>query len=260
MKFSQLGAWCFGLVLVVRSAPGLAAEPIPHFWPMPSHVFEGITSWLWLCDRLGINPGTQTNLAAVDWEHSFTFTNTDFSVPVRTIRVQFMNGVFFDTLGPFAVSHFAPDAVSVGDWLTRSQALPARFYGTVEEDWRQLASGLEQRLVQHLGIPAAVLAQFGARPDGRFPPEIGSYAMKRLVLTWRPKGSIPLPIHGVPPPGALSAEFDLATGELKFIYFRAPELINAMARAQKHAEPVVSPNGGSATPWLGQRPVEGRPR
>ena len=260
MNFFRAGAWSFSLVLVLSSAPGLAAESFHQFlpYPMPSQVFDGITSWLWLCQHLGINPGTQTNLAAVDWEHSFTFTNTTYSAPVRAVQVHFANGVCFDALGPFAISHFAADAAFVGNWSARSQAESARFYGTVEKDWRQLARSLERRLVQDVGISPTLLSQFTLWPSPYF-PEMGSYGLKRLEVQWHRNGP-PLVVRGSPHAPALRVEFDLGTGELKSIEFGAPELINAIARLQKNVEPAVVPNGGPATPWLVQASVEGRHR
>ena len=235
MKFCSTG-WFFSLILTLSSRSVLTAQPVAQVsqHPMPSQVAEGITSWLWLCNHLGINPGTQTNLAGVDWEHSFTATNSSFSAPVRNIQVHFMNGVVFDMLGPFAISHFAQDAAFVGRWEFRSQAESARFYGTVEKDWRQLAKALQRRLVQDVGISPTLLAQFSVRPTPAF-PEVGSYAMRRLVVQWRRNGS-PLIVDGRAPAAALTAEFDLGTGELKFIQFGAPDLINAMARVQKNVD------------------------
>src|SRR5262249_35045148 len=152
------------------------------------------------------------------WEHSFTYTNTTLSAPVRTVQVHFTNGVAFEALGGFAISHYAADGAFMGNWKPRTQADWALFQGTVQKDWRQLALALERRLIKEAGIPAALLGQFSASAAYRFAPDMGSYGLKRLCVQWRPNGS-PKIIRGRETSAALSAEFDLGTGELISIAF-----------------------------------------
>jgi hypothetical protein len=146
-------------------------------------------------------------------------------------QVHFKNGACFESVNGVAFSHYAADAAFSGSWPIRPRAEWDRFGGKVVLRWEDLARGLEHTLTDRLGIPADLLAPFTSGAARR-PPQLGTEAIKRLVIDWRnwPKTNGFVSIEDTTL--ALIAEFDLETGELKFINLVEPSLINAVARAQ----------------------------
>ena len=200
-------------------------------YPSTNTVERGIASWLWLCERLGVQPGTETNLPRVNWDECYTYTNSALVSTRPTCQVRFMNGTCFESVNGVAFSHYAADAAFSGNWPIRPRAEWDRFTGKVVMHWEDLARGLEHTLTERLGIPADLLAPFTPHPERR-PPQLGTEATKRLVIEWRnyPKTNVFVSIEDTKL--ALNAEFDLETGELKFINFVEPSFINALARKQ----------------------------
>jgi hypothetical protein len=58
--------------------------------PTTNYVRQAIASWLSLCGKLAVEPGSQTNLSDVDWGRTLLYTNENLSLamPVRSYAQQ----------------------------------------------------------------------------------------------------------------------------------------------------------------------------
>jgi len=215
------------------------STPAEAFSPGPgvatNMVADAVASWIWLCNRLGVVPGPQTNLDCVHWGETFVYTNSDISTSAPVLQVRFKNGVCFESCGGVTFSHYAADACFTGLWRRQPPEYFKPFEGTVSVTWKDLSTNLEGMLRNRLGIPAELLARFTA--DGKWkPPELGTRTTKRLVVEWRhwprTEGFVPIQESIL----AFAAEFDLENGELKWINFQDPEFIAAIGLRQGRSE------------------------
>jgi hypothetical protein len=98
--------------------------------------------------------------------------------------------------------------------------------------WKDLARKFEMLIGEKAGIPQSLFVEFPLM-TGPPQPDLGSLAMKRVFVEWRhwPKreGIIPIDDSQL----ALSAEFDLESGETKSIHFEHPSLIGFLPSYQK---------------------------
>jgi hypothetical protein len=212
-------------VYTPESVPKLGNEdllsPIKRFHlPQPSTntAHQAIGAWLQFCYKLGCTPGSQTNVSDINWDLTWLYTNKQISASAPICQIRFKNGACFESINGITISHYPEDACFAGDWDRRPAENWARFRGEVTKDWTALAKRLELRLADKLQIPPNLLALCRAWP--RFqPPEVGTRAYKCLVVDWRELPSHPLPIKAKETRLAFAAEFDLQTGDLKWISF-----------------------------------------
>jgi hypothetical protein len=66
--------------------PRMGRFPKPRLKPRPSYLetnqtAQAIAAWVDFCEKLGVKPGTDTNLASVNWELSVAYTNKDTAIP-----------------------------------------------------------------------------------------------------------------------------------------------------------------------------------
>jgi hypothetical protein len=201
-------------------------------WSSTNEVIRAIGNWLALCQKLGVDPGSQTNVASVDWSRTFSYTNNELSRTIPTCQIVFSNGVIFESISGIAFSHFASDSCFSGSWEYMSVQERQRFKGKILKDWEGLAKDLERVLVHNVGIPKQLMTAYSAGQEiGR--PKKGEETIARTVLAWR---NWPRNAHRFVAVEettlALQAEFDLETGELKWISFHDPHFIGSLRLAQ----------------------------
>src|SRR5258706_751083 len=86
-----------------KPRPALKRFPYPK--PTINQVSQAIKDWLLLCDKLGFDPGSQTNFQDINREETYIYTNP-VSRTVPACRVRFNNNAFFDSLDGVPFSHF----------------------------------------------------------------------------------------------------------------------------------------------------------
>ncbi len=220
-----------------RPAPAQAVRLVKKFHlpqPTTNYVSDAITNWLAFCRKLGLDPGGQTNLADVNWDRTWLYTNAEISTTVPVCQVRLRNSACFESIGGTVFSHFAPDACYTGFYGERRLADWVPFTGKIVKRQEDLMRELETILVQRLGIPESLLAEFKASTPAK-PQEIGDpdsmqiKTIKRSLVGWRD-----WPLHGGEAVAisdtkeGLSAEFDLESGELKWIAFHDPRFVEIL--------------------------------
>ena len=208
-------------------------HPRQRIFPMPTtnQVAEATASWLWLCDRLGITPGSDTNLATVNWDRTFLWTNRYLPSAPLECTVEFQNGANFCAISGVALSHAAPDAWSVGDQRRFTQEQWEAFKGPINKDWKALAENVEHALTQRLLIPNDILRPYRVEPPYA-PAPLGTIGFKRANLRWTNPTNIVVDLGRDAPLLGYGAEVDLQTGKTVEIGFADPRIIEAIARAQ----------------------------
>jgi hypothetical protein len=243
------GVFDFQLAQQISNRVSTPEPPTPSLWqlqhdpplhrvqpfPATNDVVAGIKSWLWLCQRLGANPGGQANLESVWWDMSFRCTNRE-TIPFYTASsVTFSNGQHVYCHDGLAFSWFAPDACFTGFWEHMSPEDRDCFKGKVSLHWEDLAKNLEKVLVEKVGIPKALMVLFQAE-EHIHRAEFGTFDVKRTVISWR---NWPRNAHRFVSVDetrlAFTAEFDLETGELKSIWFQDEEFVPALRAAESKA-------------------------
>jgi hypothetical protein len=209
---------------------------IPHFEaqrPTTNYVESALRNWAKFCSKIGCDPMGETNLSQVDWGRTWVYTNGPiadaFGVPV--IQVRLKSGACFESVQGIAFSHFSRNSCYTGDWSQRANAQWSAFRGRVLNNWETLASGFEHTLVPRL-VPGTALQPFTPKPMFK-PPDIGTEAIKRLVVEWRnwPKNAGRTVWISETKP-ALRAEFDLENGKLEWVEFESPDLVKALVEGQ----------------------------
>jgi hypothetical protein len=112
----------------------------------------------------------------------------------------------------------------------------AQFHGRAAKRWEDLAKQLENTLVAGLGIPKQFLAPFSPSPElNKLDP--GEEGTKRTVVAWRnwPRNANRF-VSIDETTRAFAAEFDVETGELKWINLNSPAFIAALRMAQSVAK------------------------
>jgi hypothetical protein len=200
--------------------------------PGAKEVASCIPGWLAFCGKLGLSPGSQTNVADVDWECTFVETNRAVSTNTPIYHVQFKNGACFDSIKGVAVSHFSEDSAFVGQWFGRPAAEWAPFRGKIIKDWHELAKALEPTMTHTLGLPQAVLAACRPVQATVTAGPGATNAVKRMLVQWRVWPEHPGPSVTInETSAAVTAEFDLESGELKGISFYGQDRRTAQALA-----------------------------
>jgi hypothetical protein len=215
----------------IADAPKTVAKtnaPFRRVLPCPTtnEVEQAIASWLWLCQKLKIDPGQGTNLAAVDWDRSLVFTNSWLHGSPVEIAVWFTNGDNFCSVHGVALSHTASDTYFVG-WNKRTGEELLIFKGKVKHHWEDLAKNLERVLIEEIKVPKKCFAAYASRASSE-PPEFGTETLKRVRVEWTDRQNRK--------EFGFGAEFDLETGEIKSVGFRDPKILDALGRAQSNAK------------------------
>jgi len=209
--------------------------------PMPATnvVVQAIGAWVKVCDRLGMHPGSETNLADVDWDRSCVFTNRRFSSITPVCRVHFRNGAQVNAFRGAIISGGLEDKFYTVEHLRKRPEDIERFKGKVKKRPQDLAKGLESTLQAEFGFPTSVFSRFIAGPSvGDFNEEVGSEGVTRVVIAWRDwpdlhptdGESIYIPISDTKL--GFAVEFDTQTGEIKGFAFDDPELVSLFTAAQ----------------------------
>jgi hypothetical protein len=208
--------------------------------PSTNQALEAINSWLWLCKGLGVSPGNNTNLTAVDWSKTCIFTNPWIAPTAVVCRVTYTNGDRLDSIGGIACNYFASDACYANDWNTRSPEEWFLFEGKINHPWDNLVVNLERDLLEELRLPKGILAAYGAQLRSTGSPQLGVTGLKRVLVHWT--NGLPQKVEYRDSAAwawenhlGFSVEFDVESGELKSIRFRDPKLIEALGRAQSKA-------------------------
>lgn len=210
-------------------APLKRVEP----YPTTNEVLEGINSWLRLCRKLGVDPGNQTNLESVFWPTSMVYDDPGLSRAAHVCKVQFSNHTAFSSISGVAFSHDAHDACFVGFFERMSREDRAQFRGKINYRWEDLAKGLEQVLVERVGIPRGLLSDWVPELYVQDPRKFDGLPLKRVVIGWRNRWNDSSNEEIVGANYAFQAEFDLGSGELKWIAFQDPRFVGALRVAQE---------------------------
>jgi len=198
--------------------------------PTTNEVRAGIASWLTLCTKLNLNPGSDTEVSRVDWDRSYVYTNLSISSTKPVCQIHLKNGTRFECVDSVAVSHFCDDACFIDFWDDRPSDEWRRFDGKVARKWQDLAKELERRLTKQLALPEKLISSF--------PPAVslagadyGAQGLARCVVRWHVQSEdARLVGSGIEPRGALAAEFDLQSGAVKWIGFYDPALIATLTQ------------------------------
>jgi hypothetical protein len=200
-------------------------EPRPGLpRPTTNDVVRAIQSWLALCSKLDLDPGSHTNLENVDWTETYLYNSDHIledwtRLPASTVcRVQFKNGAKVDAIDGVVFSYACADSYWGRPKRERLAAWgPAQ--GQAAKDWDNLAKSLDRRIVEKLGVPESVLQQSRRHVEGN-PPAQGASGNTRPIVYW----------HRLPPrpewdsvdknmTSLFWAELDLQTGAVKLIRF-----------------------------------------
>src|SRR5262249_35820353 len=107
-----------------------------------------------------------------------------------------------------------------------------RFKGKVLKNWEDLAKGLEEKLIARAGVPKQLLDPFIPQIHIN-KVELGKETTKRVVVGWRnwPRNANRT-VYVEETILAFRAEFDVESGELKWLNFHDPQFIGALRQAQ----------------------------
>jgi hypothetical protein len=201
--------------------------------PGTNQVAELLQSWLWLCGKLGVDPGPKAGLPEVMWSRTFIYAS-EISNALPSVVVQFNNGTKFAAANGVAFSHYAADSCYVGPWQTMSRAEREGFYGTITKRWQDLAKGLENTLTEQVGLSNSLIKLFTPNPSLGVVGDVGSICMKRMVVSWRNWPDDKTRDVSIEETKlGFEAEFDLETGDLKWISFSDPQIIGALRNLQQ---------------------------
>ena len=201
--------------------------------PTTNQISEGIANWLIFCAKLGVDPGGQTNVSDVDWDKTVLYKEADFSTNVPAFSVWFKNGASFNSIGGTVVGHFAPDACYATAYTMRPREEWRRYTGKFLKREDDLVKNLETVMIEKLGIPASLMAQFRTLGPSK-PQEIEDddgqiMTINRALVDWRnwPRNAGRTVWVDETRLGIM-AEFNLETGALEFLAFMDPEFIEAL--------------------------------
>ena len=189
--------------------------------PTNAQIQALIPRWLAFCEKFRINPGSQTNLADIDWVETVVFTNANLVVPGSLYRIDFKNGAGFSSAGGLIIGHTSADVAFSGAWADKPQEYWKRFAGDTNKSWKSLSNELNSMLVQRLGVSQQHLDKFAPTIFAK-----GRGGVNRCLVRWcdveNPRN---LPSYSHELKTAFLVEFDLGTGEIKAIRFEDPELL-----------------------------------
>lgn len=212
---------------VYKPDPVKPAPPKVRTLPYPAtnEVVKAIGNWLRVCRKMGIDPGSQTNLADVDWDKTYLFRPSFFSGPKPACCVTFHNGALFVSTEAKVFRHCS------SDFFDQVPFRWTNFLGTAKYRWQDLAKGFEGILVREFGFPKKALE--ACPPHWIYlSTEVGAEGVIRAdIAWWRADRSF----NKDPRSETFTAQFDLVTGETKFFGFNDQAMIDLFVRGQ--AEP-----------------------
>ena len=199
--------------------------------PATNVVAQAISNWLRVSQKLGIDPGGQTNLTDVDWDETFIYQSPFFSPPRPVCRITFTNDTDFHSFNGQIISTVLWDAYNTADTEARWGGKKDQLKGTIKYCWQDLAKSFERLLTTEFRIPEKALSPYRSDVGWDVPP-VGTNGFARVTVSWRqwPKGKAPVSVNEVRP--GLMVEFDLRTGETKLFGFRDQALIEAFMQGQ----------------------------
>ena len=210
-------------------APPLKA-PRKRVLPYPSkeQAAQAIRNWLLFCQRLGLDPGSNTDLSQIDWEKSSLYAERQISPTIPVCRITFTNKAIFESVGGVVFNHFGSDAFFTNDYLDRPRSAWDAIHGVVAIRWEELADALQRRICQQFKVSPTTFDML--RPFIRNgSADQGKDGLTRTVIDWRrlraPHLDDTVSVEEFP--RVFAAEFDLRTGETKFIAFYDLSLICA---------------------------------
>lgn len=211
--------------------------------PSTNEVQMGLSNCMRLCEKLGLRVAANMTLSGVSWERTYVYTNHLLSE--RVCQVHLISGASFEFIGSTAVSYQTDDACYVRAWDTKSGEEWQRFRGRVSRRWSDLARNLENDIAREFNVSKAALSRL--RPvDAYGSPELGKEGIVRCVVRWlEGEEDKRLAGTGLEPGGVFSAEFDLQSGELKYISVYNPAVIGWMGFSTRQGDRV--PDGGVNT-------------
>jgi hypothetical protein len=217
---------------------GWQGPPLVH--PQTNSVIQTIPLWLAFCSEMGISTGPRTNLADVDWSTSCVYTSSSEPEVSAIIQVRFKSGAFFEYACGAIIGAFAPDCCYAGIFDERTPAEWERFKGPILKHQRDLATNLEAELTSKLGLPAGAVQAFRVLWGKEDSDPLGRIGVKRALLEWRNWPWHPGRMVRIAETRAgFRAEFDLETGELKFLKFFDPALVKLLTKVQMKNEPLI---------------------
>ncbi len=201
--------------------------------PSTNYVLEAIPRWIGFCRRLGLDPGTQTNVDEIDWQNCRLIPH----VPVDPLgtnawRISFKNGVRFYSTDSIPYEHVAADAYFAGDYMSKSKAEKQKAQGLAKLDWRVLSDSLTDRISSGFNIPKSQLSRL--HPESVLSvPAPNEKGLIRALIHWTSEA---------PAPGraiinlryAIAAEFDLRDGSVKLLSFSDSEMLHAIQGRVTH--------------------------
>jgi hypothetical protein len=202
-------------------------------YPSKAQSEKAIANWLLFCEKVGVATGGADTVEQINWEKSFLYVHPRVSTTSPVCRITFTNGGIFESVDGVVLDHFCPDSCFFNDYIERRAW--TNFQGRVEKRWEDLATALEGRLSDSLGIPKAVMDQL--RPfvhnQAAAPGKVG---LTRTVIQWRQWIQ---PTHEMTDdelPLVFMAEFDLQNGETKWVNLFNPGFLGLIpsARAAQH--------------------------
>ena len=213
---------------VTKDPDGISGKRVVPY-PTTNQITRAVAHWLILCRELKMNPGDCTNVSQVDWERSVVYTNVHVSRTVPVCQIRFTNNACIESLDGVVFSIFCSDACYTGFWMHRPAEEWKQFEGPILLKWQDLADRLDPVLSRALNLPLATFTdcQKFPRLDG---------VTRRSVIRWLPR-ILPADYVDFYDPydvgELLEAEFDLQTGDVKWIYFHDPALIEALKRTAR---------------------------
>ena len=220
--------------LVCRPDP----RPKPHRWlpdrerfPMPTtnQARIGISNAARLCRKLGLDLGEDTTLGNVQWDTSYIYNTGRFEWwrgidPARAkgtlvCQIRLRGGARIECVGPLPTACISGDSAYVGAWDDKPPEYWRGFHGTVKKRWQYLAKALEDKLKGRLGVPVVALSRL--HPELAYSvPEYGAEGTAHCVVRWHdPVQDERMNGTGFEASGAFAAEFDLQSGDLKWLAF-----------------------------------------
>ena len=207
--------------------------------PATNYVEAAISNWLEFCRRFGLNPGSQTNIAQVDWRHTWVFSKPLFcrTGDVQVTVVTFSNSMVFNAVDGVVFAHSSPDAYWRGSEDSKTDEERKSSDGVATKDWLELARDLQALAIRQLGTNADILNRCRPFPD-YVPAEVGKEGLVRVLVFW----------HQLPRPpesdideenlrSPMDAELDTRTGELKVLCFHDPRLLGWKAPPAARTQP-----------------------
>jgi hypothetical protein len=211
---------------VFKPDPPKPAAPRVRTLPLPAtnEVAQALADWLRVCQMLSIDLGGQTNLGEVDWDNTTAFQSPLFAPPRPGCNVVLSNKTCFSSCSGIIFYYRSRDAYYPVEPYRWKQ-----FQGRINHRWEDLASRLEGALEAQFGVPKAVFLPLRPRAPLK-PPAVGTEGLTRAEVVW---GEWSGGGGAASPDQArigLTAEFDLASGDIKAFAFRDPKLIEALER------------------------------